>query len=124
MARAPLCACRLSLLALRRSSSKGVAYSTAYSTRPTLLLCHADPFVGLPEDGRVWPSRLEFWAPGSEALLLEVDEQFFLQSYAPEAAQQTDARFRLMRAGLHGLPAALVLTCGVDSLLGRGPSIC
>ncbi|CAK0786813.1 hypothetical protein CVIRNUC_010027 [Coccomyxa viridis] len=78
------------------------------------------PVVGLPEDGRVWPSRLEFWALGSEALLLEEDEQFLFQSYAPSTAQQTDARFRLMAADPHGLPPALVLTCGVDSLRDEG----
>ena len=85
-----------------------------------LLAYHADPVVGLPEDGRVWPSRLEFWAPGSEALLLEEDEHFLFQSYAPSTAQQTDARFRLMAADPHGLPPALVLTCGVDSLRDEG----
>ena len=76
--------------------------------------------TGLPEDGRVWPSRLEFWAPGSEALLLEEDEQFFFDSYAPGAAQKADARFIVIRADLHDLPPALVLTCGVDSLQDEG----
>ena len=115
--RPPLC------LRIGAPGSEAVLQATEWHVLPhhsMSLFCCPDPVVGLPEDGRVWPSRQEFWAPGSEALLLEVDENFFFQSYAPDAAQQTDARFRLMCADLHALPPALVLTCGVDSLRDEG----
>ncbi len=70
-----------------------------------------------PDGG--FPSQTQF-GPGSEGLLSTDGMEWMIKHYIPDVQQRTDPRFAVLRADLHGLPPALVLTAEVDPLRDEG----